>query len=52
MGENIKLLNKESFNPRRTTTNSFSDNSSEIIKEKINEIKPELVKLWAKFDTL
>jgi hypothetical protein len=28
------------------------DNSSEGIKDKINEIKPEIVKLWAKLDTV
>jgi hypothetical protein len=28
------------------------ENSSEGIKDKINEIKPEVVKLWAKADTL
>lgn len=26
--------------------------NDELIKEKINEIKPELIKLWAKCDTL
>lgn len=31
--------------------NAKSQND-ELIKEKINEIKPELIKLWAKCDTL
>lgn len=35
---------------KRTELNK--ENNTEGIKDKINEIKPEVVKLWAKLDTL
>lgn len=41
------MLNKN-VTGKRT---EHKDTASEGIKEKINEIKPEIVKLWAKVDT-
>lgn len=43
------MLNK--FSGKKDTRDN-KENSNEGIKEKINEIKPEVVKLWAKLDTI
>jgi chromosome segregation ATPase len=50
MGENLKALNKGTAG-RRGEARENKENS-EGIKDKLNELKPEVVKLWAKADTL
>lgn len=49
MGESVKVLSKHSG---KKQVRQNKENSSQGIKEKLNEIKPEVVKLWAKLDTI
>jgi hypothetical protein len=44
------VLNRAGHSKRVDTHNK--ENNSDLMKDKINEIKPELVKLWAKIDTI
>ncbi len=46
---NLKVLNRSSTNKK---TDYHKENTTEGIREKVNEIKPEMVKLWAKIDTI
>jgi hypothetical protein len=50
VNENLKVLNRTSINKKSDGQNK--ENNNELMKDKINEIKPELVKLWAKVDTI
>jgi hypothetical protein len=45
----VKAFGKGSV---RREVRENKENSSEGIKDKLNELKPEVVKLWAKVDTL
>lgn len=50
-----KIVNLEINLKELADTKKTKKNSSELddkIKEKLNEIKPEIIKLWAKCDTL
>ncbi len=49
LGEQVKALGKGSV---RREVRENKENSSEGLKDKLNELKPEVVKLWAKADTL
>lgn len=49
LGEQVKTWGKGSV---RREARENKENSSEGIKDKLNELKPEVVKLWAKVDTL
>ena len=50
INENLKVLNRAG-NSKRVDSNN-KENNSDLIKDRVNEIKPELVKLWAKIDTI
>ena len=50
INENLKVLNRAG-NSKRVDNNN-KENNSDLIKDRVNEIKPELVKLWAKIDTI
>lgn len=49
INENLKILNRTSSH-KKTEVNK--ENNAEAFKDRINEIKPEIVKLWAKLDTM
>lgn len=49
INENLKILNKTSSHKK---TESNKENNAEAFKDRLNEIKPEIVKLWAKLDTM
>ena len=44
------MLNRNYTNKRPEQNNK--ENNNDLIKDKINEIKPEMVKMWAKIDTI
>ena len=50
ISENLKVLNRNYTNKRPEQNNK--ENNNDLIKDKINEIKPEMVKMWAKIDTI
>lgn len=47
--ENLKVLNRATSHKKTEFQNK---ENNDVIKDKVNEIKPELVKLWAKIDTI
>jgi len=49
INENLKVLNRGTTHKKTEFQNK---ENNEVIKDKVNEIKPELVKLWAKIDTI
>lgn len=49
MQENLKLLNRSNHHKKSEIN---KENNTDGLKEKLNELKPEIVKLWAKLDTL
>lgn len=52
INENIKILNKTSSHHKKSEGNKENSAATEAFKDKLNEIKPEIVKLWAKLDTM
>jgi len=48
----LKILNKTSSHHKKADSSKENNATTEAFKDRINEIKPEIVKLWAKLDTM